>query len=94
MPVGFRRHLVGKTLINVFHYDIAEIRFVGKLDIFVNQRFECYINSTINLRPLNLTPYIMPCYTHKMAIVSWPDSVTSRHPMYKNAYLILISLSQ
>jgi len=33
MPVGFRRHLVGKTLINVFRYDVAEIRFVGKLVI-------------------------------------------------------------
>jgi len=34
MPVGFRRHLVGKTLINVFfHYDIAEMRSVGKLVI-------------------------------------------------------------
>ena len=31
--VGFRRHFVGKTLINVFHCDIAEIRFVGKLVI-------------------------------------------------------------
>jgi len=33
MPVGFRRHLVGKTLRNVCHCDIAEIRFVGKLVI-------------------------------------------------------------
>jgi len=33
MPVGFRRHLVGKTLINVVRYDIAEIRFVGTLVI-------------------------------------------------------------
>jgi len=33
MPAGFRRHLVGKTLINVFHYASAEIRFVGKLVI-------------------------------------------------------------
>jgi len=33
MPVGFHRHLVGKTLINVFHYDIAEVRFVDKLVI-------------------------------------------------------------
>ena len=33
IPVGFRRHFVGKTLINVFHCDIAEIRFVGKLMI-------------------------------------------------------------
>ena len=34
MPAGFRRHLVGKTLRNVFfHSDIAEIHFVGKLVI-------------------------------------------------------------
>ena len=33
MPAGFRRHLVGKTLINVFHCDIAETRYVGKLVI-------------------------------------------------------------
>ena len=31
MPAGFRRHLVGNTLINVFHCDLAEIRFVSKL---------------------------------------------------------------
>jgi len=30
MPAGFRRHLVGKTPINVFHCDIAEKRFVVK----------------------------------------------------------------
>jgi len=33
MLAGFRRHLVGKTLINVFPCDIAEIRLVGKLVI-------------------------------------------------------------
>jgi len=33
MLAGFRRHLVGKTLMNVFHCDIADIRFVGKLVI-------------------------------------------------------------
>jgi len=33
MPAGFRCHLVGKTLVNVFHCDIAETRFVGKLVI-------------------------------------------------------------
>ena len=60
MPAGFRRHLVGKTPINVFHCDIAEIRFVGELVIiFVNQRVECNLNNTINLRPL--TSHIMPC---------------------------------
>ena len=31
VPAGFRRHLVCKTLINVFHCDSAEIRFVGKI---------------------------------------------------------------
>jgi len=31
MPAGFRRHLVDKTVINVFHCDITKIRFVGKL---------------------------------------------------------------
>ena len=40
-------------------------------DILINQRIECYLNNTINLR--HLTPHIMPCYTHKMAIVSWPQ---------------------
>jgi len=29
MPAGFRRHLVGETLRNVFHCDSAEICFVG-----------------------------------------------------------------
>ena len=33
MPAGFRRHVVGKTLINVFHCDFDELRFLGKLVI-------------------------------------------------------------
>jgi len=33
MPAGFRRNLVDKTLMHVFHCDIAEIRFVAKLVI-------------------------------------------------------------
>jgi len=33
VPAGFRRHLLGKTLINVFQCDIAEIRFVSKIVI-------------------------------------------------------------
>jgi len=33
MLAGFHRHLVGKTLINGFQCDIAEIHFVGKLVI-------------------------------------------------------------
>ena len=31
VPAGVRRHLVGKTLRNDFHCDIAELHFVGKL---------------------------------------------------------------
>ena len=48
---GFRRHLVGKTLINVFHCNIAEIRFVRNL-VIIDQRTECCLNNTLNLRPL------------------------------------------
>jgi len=72
MPACFRRHLVGKTVINVFHCDIAEIRFVGELVNF---------NRTINLRPL--TPHIMPFYTHKNGdrIVAI-DSMTSLHAVH------------
>jgi len=33
MLAGFRRHLVGKTLRNACHCDIAKIRFVDKLMI-------------------------------------------------------------
>jgi len=33
MPAGFCRHLVGNTLRNDFHCDIAEIHFVGKVVI-------------------------------------------------------------
>ena len=74
VPADFRRHLLGKTPINVFHCNIAKICFVGKLVImqtfsYINQQIEYYLNNTINLSPL--TPHIMPCYTHKMAIVSW-----------------------
>jgi len=72
---GSYRHkkalLVGKTLTNVFHCDIAEIRFVGKLVIIQTyQRIECHLSNTVNLRPL--TPHIMPRYTRIMAVVSWP----------------------
>ena len=47
------------------------------MDIFLNQLIQFYSNNTLNLHPF--TPRIMPCYTHKMAIVSWPptDYVTS-----------------
>jgi len=62
MPAGFRRHLVGKTFINIFTV-IALKYALGQdsdyTDIFINQRIECYLNNTITLRPL--TSHIMPC---------------------------------
>ena len=72
MPAGIRRHLVGKTPTNVFivialKYTLCW-RASDHTDISVNQRIECNLNNTINLRPL--TARIMPRYTHKMAIVS------------------------
>ena len=91
MPAGFRRHLVGKTLINVFHCDIADI---GAYALLASYKWSCrhfhkpadrmllkYI--TINLRPL--TPHIMPCHTHKMAIVSWQYRVGQK--TYQATYL-------
>ena len=73
MPAGFCCHLVGKTLRNVHHCDIAYIhywQFSDHMDIFINQQIEFYFNNTINLCPLTL--HIMPCYAHKMAIALWP----------------------
>jgi len=49
---------------------VVATEVIDHTDIFINQRIECYLNDTINLRPL--TPHISPCYTHKIAIVSWP----------------------
>jgi len=74
MPVGFSCHLVGKTLSNGFHCNLTEIRFVGKLVIIktflISERIEFHLSNTINLH--FLTPQHMPCYTHNMAVVSWP----------------------
>jgi len=71
MPAGFRRHLVGKILLNVFHCDIAQIRFVGKLVIiqtFYKSMDRMSFKQHKKFSPLN--PHIMPNYTHNMAIVS------------------------
>ena len=93
MPAGFRRHLVGKTLINVFRCDITEIYALlascDHTDIFINQPIKYYLNNGINLLPL--TPHIMPCYTHKMAIVT-VDSMASPPYMYSRHTIALFSL--
>jgi len=72
MPAGFRRHLVGKTsqkcLLLVYDLNTLRWQVDDHTDIVINQRIELYLNNTVNLRPL--TPHVIPCYTHKMAIVS------------------------
>ena len=76
LPAGFRRHLVGKTLIKCIFFTVISPKYAllasqwSSTDIFINQRIECHVNNTINLRSLD--PHITPCYTHKMTIVSWP----------------------
>ena len=46
------------------------------MEIFWNQLIQFRLNNTLNLRPLS--PHIIPCYTHKMATASWPQT-TWRH---------------
>ena len=67
MPACFRRHLVGKTLRNVSYSDVTEIRFVGRLLIVWTFSSPNWWHSS------QLTPHIMPSYTHKLAIVSRPQ---------------------
>ena len=38
------------------------------MDVSLNQLIQFYLTNTLNLRPL--TPQVIPCYTHKKAIVS------------------------
>jgi len=82
VSAGFRRHLVGSLklleMFSLYMIDIAEIRFVGKLDghadIFVNQWIECYVN----LR--SLTPQML--YPQNDDRIVAIDSVMSLHPVY------------
>ena len=43
------------------------------MDIFLNWLIHCYLNNAINLR--HSTQRIISCYTHKMAIVSWSQTL-------------------
>ena len=75
-PVDFCRHLVGKNSekclslwqrLNTLRWWVSD-----RMDIFLNELIHFYLNNTINLR--HLTPPIISCYTHKTAIVSWPQT--------------------
>ena len=73
----YDRHFVGKTLINVFHRDSAKIRFVSEIVSYRHfheptNGSNVYFHNTISLSFHPLAAHIMSCYTHKMAIVSWP----------------------
>jgi len=66
--------------------------FVGKLlnhtDIFINQRIEFYLNSTVNLRPLTSHNYAM-LYPQNGGRIVAIDSVTSFHRIYRTGEGIL-----
>ena len=52
------------------------------MDIFVNQLIQFCLNNTLNLCPF--TPHIMPRYTHKMEIVSWPQICDVTSPLCRS----------
>ena len=87
MPDGFRRHLVGKTLRNVCHCDIAKNTLCWQTsdhtDIFVNQRIGFYLNNTTNLRFLTPHSTLYPQNGDRFVAT---DSVTSLHLIYAIRY--------
>ena len=46
------------------------ISYNDHTDISLSKLVLFYLNNALNVCPL--TPQIIPCYTHKMAIASWP----------------------
>jgi len=79
MPAGLRRHLVGKTLRNVCHCDIALLAVKYHTDIFVNQRIKFYLNNAINLCPLLRTLcHVIPTNGDRVVVI---DIVTSLYPV-------------
>ena len=53
------------------------LRIGPDIDVFINQRSECYLNNTINLRPL--TPHML--YPQNGDVIVAIDFVTSLHPV-------------
>jgi len=84
MPAGFRRHLVGKTLRDNFHCDIAEIRFVDKLVIiqtFHKPADRMLFKQHDKSSPLNFTHYAK-LYPQNGERIVTIDSLTSFYPMH------------
>ena len=75
MPVDFCSHLVDKKSENSLWQSLNTLCWYVRdhTNIFWNKLIELYLNNMINLR--HLTRPTMSCYTHKMAIVSWPQTL-------------------
>jgi len=85
MPAGCRRHLVGKTLRNVFRCVIAEIRFVDKL-VIIYTYFRKPVDRMLlkqhnKSSPLDSAHYAILYPQNGDRIVAI-DSVTSIHRCY------------
>jgi len=78
MPAGFRRHLVGKTPVNVFTVILLKYASLASdhTDIFINERIECNLNNANKSSPLNSTHYATLYQQNGDRIVTI-DSVTS-----------------
>jgi len=74
MPAGFRRRLLGKTLINVFSVISLGWQASDHVDIFINQWIEFYLNNTVN--PRQLTPQLVMLYPQNGDRIVAIDSVT------------------
>ena len=58
-----------------------------RVDIFLIKLVKFYLNNMANLHQLTL--HIMPSYTHKMAIVSWPQILWRHFTLcIENTYLL------
>ena len=56
------------TFVTVTSLKYAVLVSSNRMNIFVNELMQFYVNNSTGLRIL--TPHNMPSYTHKMAIVS------------------------
>jgi len=89
MPVDFCRHLVGKNSEKVCHCHSALLVSQWSYAHFL-KLVQFYLNDTINLR--HLTRRKISCYTHKMAIVLWPQTLWRHFNLYIHSVCILSRL--
>jgi len=85
MPAVFRRRLVGKNSNEEMFVTVIMLKYA----LLVSRRSRCghflkliqfYLSNTLNLR--QLTQRIISFYTHKMAIVSWPQTLWRHFTLY------------